>query len=58
MKLDQDKDNGVKTLRSKFCDSLENTLVSPAQQAIDEECKHPRQSPVQQHEPFEPFGIN
>ena len=46
------------TLRSKFCDGNERTLESPAQQAVDTEIKHPRQSPVQKHEPFEPFGLN
>lgn len=60
MSNEQNKDTntGVTTLRSKFCDSDERTLVSPAQQAATRECQYPQQPRVQQHEPFEPYGMN
>lgn len=45
-------------LRTVFCDGGEAHLVSPAQQAATAECQHPRQDRVQQHEPFEPHGMN
>lgn len=60
MKHDQNKtaDSGVTTLRSKFCDGVEGSVPSPAQQEVNRECQHPRQAPVQKHESFEPFGLN
>ncbi len=59
MKQDQkNTDSGVTTLRSKFCDGNEGKLVTAAQAAATRECQYPQQSPVQQHEKFEPFGNN
>lgn len=31
---------------------------TPAQAAANQECQHPRQSRVQAHEAFEPYGLN
>ena len=49
---------GAQTLRTVFCDAPAGSLPDQAQEAANRECKYPRQTKPQAHEPFEPHGMN
>ena len=51
-------DTQPKMLRTIFCDGDERSLVTAAQQAVTQECQHPRQPRLKPGESFESHGLN